>query len=679
MAGFHSFIGYAWIIDSLAKYDSAVVKQKPVPGQVIEFLRMPDRSVSSEDGQYPEVVVNISDQKYYIKAVITKEAQEKLESEDEHFTLVDIKNKIIILKQFSVCFTADEDLRRCEFYLTVQHFSILPMETNTVDILNCNMEPGVRKKIKELWQNYMTELEMNETSSDMNMSDTSLTQLLMVASEEKFSTLKSIAEQCLELDRFATQDSSLQSSTLWSIERKRNKENKEIFNIPIDLLLIPPHEEATLEQMTEFGNEGQCPSELTDSSEEDNSSQPYSSALSTLSEEAINEGPSSQSGNPWNNLQSLCVSLPTSSDSMPKFSPSNSQKSRRNEVGSDPDSSTPDALTSDTELTIGDSTKHRGEISPLMFSEHSSNPQEPSKSIAQTDCASSSTSPKCKKSSSTKISSLSLIPLTQDSPPRSPSVSSKVQISPIKSCMLESKGSPASKTDPFFLSVERNRGKCCSPRTRKALKRKQTSEDLKSTLSDLEQQEPENVERPDCVTTTDSFSVEIDDLSDNDNGVQTVVKKQIRKRDVANMGKIDRKTEQCIKTHVTKNHTSSKKRIQANKPSLQFVAVPKIQETKDSASSKLTAKVSTSKTCVQKAPSKEPYGQLSSFQAREKGIVPITDVENIELTHRDGTPFQYKYKPPSEDLCAHVNAIQLPADLCEWAMKMLSEDQGRVL
>ncbi|XP_073406224.1 adrenocortical dysplasia protein homolog isoform X2 [Dendrobates tinctorius] len=314
MAGYHSLIGYPWIIDCIANYDSTADKQKPVPGQVVEFLRMPDCSVYSEACQYPETVINISDQKYYIRAVITKEAQEKLESEDEHFSLATIKNKIIILKKFCMCFTAVEDLRRCEFYLTVQHFSVLPMETNTVDILNCNMEPGVRKKMKELWQNYMTELEMNGTSPDMNLSDVSLTQLLMIANEEKFSALKSIAEQCLELNPSVIEDVPQQGKNFWSMQRKRNQENAERFVIPSDLLLIPPHEEAILELMTECRYEGPCTNEPADSSERDSSSQPYSTAPSTPYEEPIEEEPNGQSQNPWNKLQSICVSIATSSD-----------------------------------------------------------------------------------------------------------------------------------------------------------------------------------------------------------------------------------------------------------------------------------------------------------------------------------------------------------------------------
>lgn len=680
MAGFHSFIGYPWIIDYIAKYENAGVQQKPVPGQVVEFLRMPDCSVTSENCQYPEAVINISDQKYYIRAVITKEAQQMLESEDEHFTLADIKNKIIILKKFSLCFTAVEDLSRCEFYLTVQHFSVLPMETNTVDILNCNMEPGVRKKIMELWQNYMTELEMNKTSQDMNLSDVSLTQLLIVASEEKFSALKSIAEQCLELDPYSTQDILPQGRTFWSIEKQRNQENTERFAIPVDLLRISPHEEAVLESITECRYDGQCTSELADSSEGDNFSQPFSTALSTLSEETVDEGTSSQSGNPWNKLQSLCVSVATSYDSQPKCSTS------VNELGSDPDSSTPDLFTSHADVSMDDSPNGKRDISPLMFPEHSSIPQQPSTSIA--DSASNNTSPTCRQGPSvnSSIASLSLIPLTQDSVKdslqRSFSVGCTFQISPRKSHMSEIKSSPAKKGDLYSLSDESDRDKCWSLTRRKALKRKQTLEDLESTHSDLEQQEPEYVERPDCVTTTVSSCEEIDKISDIANDIHTAVSRPIWEREaaipVSGTAKNNRKTEQCINTHITQNHKSSGKRIQAHKPSLQFVVNPKILTNKDSANEQLPAQRPTpSKVCNQ-APPNATQGQ-SSFQAREKSILPNYKGEKTKLAHHDGTPFQYKYKPPSEELCTHVNAIKIPTDLCEWAVKFLSEGEEKVL
>ncbi|XP_075682795.1 adrenocortical dysplasia protein homolog [Rhinoderma darwinii] len=683
MAGYHSLIGYPWIIDCLSKYDSRVVKQKPVPCQVVEFLRVPDRSVNSEGCEYPEAVVNISDQKYYIRAVITKEAQQMLESEDDHFTLADIKNKIIILKKFSVCFTAVEDLRTCEFYVTVQHFSVLPMETNSVDILNCNMEPGVREKIKELWQNFMTERETNETSPDMNLSDVSITQLLMVASEEKFSDLKSIAEQCLELEPSVTQDNPSQGTTFWSADQKRNEENTERFVIPVDLLLIPPNEEAALEQMTEFRYEGQCTGERADSSEGENSSQPYSTALSTFSEEPIDEGPSSQSGNPWNKLQSLCVSVATSSDSHPKCSTSVAQKSREIGVGSDPDSSTPDILTPNADVSTGDSPGGKSEVSPLMFSEHSPNPLQPSTRIPRTGSASTNASPICSPGRSLNASSasLNLIPLTQDSLKdslkKSLSMGSKVQISPIHMSVIES--SPKNKRDLFSLSDESNRGKSCSPRTRKASKRKQTSEELASILSDCEQQ----ADRPDCVTTTVSSDEEVGEVPANDDDDQTAVRKQIAERDaaipVSDMKKKNRKSEQYINTSIL-SHKSSRKRKPAQKSILQFVVNPKTLQNKDSSDEQLTAKGPTaSKTCVPETPPNRIYRPSSSFQAKEKTIEPIIEIGKNKLVHRDGTSFQYKYKPPSEELCACVNTIQIPADLRKWAVKVLSEGQEKAL
>ncbi|KAG8571592.1 hypothetical protein GDO81_011712 [Engystomops pustulosus] len=675
MAGYHSFIGYPWIIDCLAKYDSATAKQKPVPGQVVEFLRMPDQSVL-EDSKHPEAVINISDQKYYIRAVITKEAQQTLERDDDHFTLADLKNKMIILKQFSVCFTAVEDLRRCEFYLTVQHFSVLPMETNTVDILNCNMEPGVRQKIKELWQNYMTELEMNETSSDMNLSDVSLTQLLMIASEEKFSALKAIAEQCLDLDPVSTQDISPQTRTFWSLERKKQQVSPERFVIPVHLLLIPPHEEEVLEQMSEFRYEGQCPSEPADTSQEDDSSQPFSTALSTLSEDPVDEGPSDQYGNPWNNLQSLCVSVPPSSESQPTCSPSLAQNSRGNDVGSDADSSTPDIFTSDADISM-DYPKGRDEISPLMFSERSSNPQESSTSKPETDHASSNTSPKCGqgRSLNTSTTSLSLIPLTQDSPCRSVTATGNVSISPVKSHELHN--STTRKIGMFSVSDDSD----ISPRRRKVSKRKKTTDDRESPHSDLEQQDSEIIERPDCVTTPASSSE--DRLYNNGNRVQAATSTQVARQETeapgSDMKKNISKPDYYNKTRLTENHTPSKRRIQAHKPSLQFVVNPKILSTKDSADQQLTAKSPpTGQDSLQKTPTNTRHGQ-SSCQAKEKSFRAAIEVGKTELAHPDGTSFQYKYKAPSEDLCALVNSLQIPADLSEWAVKMLSEGQEKLV
>ncbi|XP_075069098.1 adrenocortical dysplasia protein homolog isoform X2 [Mixophyes fleayi] len=560
------------------------------------------------------------------------------------------------------------------------------MEANAVNLMNCNMEPGVRQKINELWQNYMKEREMSE-SSDMNLSDVSLTQLLMVETEEKFRALKSVAEHCLDLNLFETQEIPRQARTKWS-----NKDSTSSFSIPVNLLLIPPHEESALEQMTEFRNDLQITNDIEACSDQDNSSQIYSTAISTLSEEPMDDGPSSQSGNPWNKLQPLCVSVATCSDSQPRISTPVTQQNGEEELVADPDSCTPDIFISHVDVSISDS-EDQNESSSLTFSGQFSNTQLPETKILtnlqHTNELSSNSDLCTQRLSDTSIASLGLIPLSQNSlkdcstqthitQQKSLCMGSKVQICPVLSRSPESQNSPRIKIGQVSPNDGRNQESYLL-RTRKALKRKHALEDSETTLSDLEQQIPMCVERTDSGSTV-SGGDGITTVTNMISQVQTVFDKQLGERNgtppVSNMEKEQGRTEQVIKTASTKSpkivrKCTAKMWIQAHKPSLEFVVKPKMLATKCSQNILPTADVpATSRANLIEASSNVTCGPSSTFHAKEK--------HTAKLTHYDGTPFQYKYKSLPSDLCARVNAVRMPADLCEWAVKILSEHKGKV-
>ncbi|XP_063779136.1 adrenocortical dysplasia protein homolog isoform X2 [Pseudophryne corroboree] len=679
MAAYHTCIGWPWILDVLAKYGQGVVKQKPVLAQVIEFVKMPN--LSAEGSQYPEVAVHISDQKYYIRAVLTREAQETLEREDEHFTVADIKNKLIILKKFSVCFTAVEELKNCEFYLCVQHLSVMAMETNAVDLLNCNMDPGVWKIIKELWQNYMKECEMRETSG-MNSSDVCLTQLLMVESEEKFRALKSIAEHCLDLNPFETQEIPAQARTNWG-----NKKNENSFSVPMHLLLIPPHEESALEQMTEYRTDVQLTSDVDACCDTSISPQLYSTAISSLSAEPMDDGPSSQSRNPWNKLQPLCISVATCSDSQPGDSRPVKQWSGEEDLVPSPDSSTPEILMSHLDVSAMDFTESQNEISPLTFSETSKNPQPPeTKTLAQAaqSIDSSSTSGLCgqRSFSDTSLTSPVLKPLTQDSrsdcsnmipdsPPQgSFTMGSKVQICPVLSYSSDSENRPRIRIGHISPNHDRSR-EMYSLRRRKVMKRKLSSDDSESTLSDLEQQTPMCVDRTRCVSTLSGVEV-VTSVTRTDSHVQTAPDKQLEDRNrtepVLDEGRTEHAVTAGSESPKICRKITVKKWVQSKKPSLEFVT-KQMLVTEGSESTLSSALEPT----TSRANQKEASSSTTRGQANEKRTIPVID----KLTHYDGTPFQYKYKLPTADLCARVNAIRIPADLCEWALNILSDHKEK--
>ncbi|XP_018419844.1 PREDICTED: adrenocortical dysplasia protein homolog [Nanorana parkeri] len=678
MAPARSSIGYPWILDSIRKYNGEPFVLKAAPAQVVEFLKMPERT---KECQYPGAVVHISDRQYYIRAIITKEAQETMEREDEHFTLAHIKNKMVILKKVTLSFAAEEDLRCCEFFLTIEHFCILPMEIDTVDLLNCNVEPGVLKRIKELWQMYMTELQKKDSMSDMNSSDISLTQLLMIASEEKLGELKSLAEQCLDLNSYATQDISPQARTLWSTEIRNNKRNDHTFSIPINLLLIPPEEEAALEQMSEFRPDVNSASDADISSEDldhdgSDSSQQYNSAVSTLSQEPMEDAFYGQPGNPWNNLPSICVSGSIGSVASDPFI---TQQNNEKDPATDSDS-TPDIPHYHHDKSLSGSSESQDETTPLKPSKLLSHQiQSEAKISPSTNQTRASSSDSDLLSSQRRLSDcsqslLSLIPLVQGSsgqihtsPQRKAALESKVPLSPISTYGSGNNRDYKIIRNIFPANGRRHIETCHSPREWKAMKRKQAPEDLDPIRSDQEQQAAVHPERPDCaaaVMSSESTAI---------NGTQTETDSSTEERakttNYTCMYKKQTRREQVNKTASTDiavacATTPIRKKTLPHKPCLEFVTKPTMKAPENSENALPAADLPTTSS---KDPSSVSHGQTSVFQA------PVLEMKKTKMTHYDGKPFQYKYKPPSADLCTRVNAVRMPADLHQWAVTILSE------
>ncbi|XP_069073783.1 adrenocortical dysplasia protein homolog [Pleurodeles waltl] len=238
-------IAHPWILKLVENYGQSETMPVAVAAKVVKFVKMPQNQFDNLTG--PAAVVHISDRESYIQAVITNGAKRKMEEEEEHFSFEDIHNKIIILKEFEIVFRQEEELIDCGFYIRIECFSILPMEPDREDGgVNCNEVPVVKWKIKEHWQKYRKETEMQDTPGDC------LTQLLNVANEEKLSDLKNTAYSCLNLR--GSSPSIHPATTEWQ-NRKRSKTDKDVFSVPINWLIISPEEEEILNNLEEWSDD----------------------------------------------------------------------------------------------------------------------------------------------------------------------------------------------------------------------------------------------------------------------------------------------------------------------------------------------------------------------------------------------------------------------------------------
>ncbi|XP_030064410.1 adrenocortical dysplasia protein homolog isoform X2 [Microcaecilia unicolor] len=142
----------------------------------------------------------------------------------------------------------------CEFYLRIQRFVILSMETDNVDLLNCNRHPEVKKKIRTLWQDHMEELCMKDTGC----SDGPLNRFLKVMNEESLSLLKSTVLECLSLQERDQQPTTSRRALQPAIGLRTagwkadGMKSQAIFSVPLNLLIIPAEEAVALNNFPDW-------------------------------------------------------------------------------------------------------------------------------------------------------------------------------------------------------------------------------------------------------------------------------------------------------------------------------------------------------------------------------------------------------------------------------------------
>ncbi|RXM33566.1 hypothetical protein EOD39_1268 [Acipenser ruthenus] len=132
MAFITSSVVWPWIVKLLETYGNTEGRLRPVQAQVIEFGDLAD--YTHEGKGVAAALVNISDYEFYIPAVITLQAKQLLEEEEDHYDLSNLKNKDIVLRNYRVAFQDAAEECKCEFFIVIENFRILPKETQTANV-----------------------------------------------------------------------------------------------------------------------------------------------------------------------------------------------------------------------------------------------------------------------------------------------------------------------------------------------------------------------------------------------------------------------------------------------------------------------------------------------------------------------------------------------------------------
>ncbi|XP_039618974.1 adrenocortical dysplasia protein homolog isoform X2 [Polypterus senegalus] len=303
-----------WIVKLIEQYENSEELTKAVKAKVLKFVNLAALQNETTEGQ--NVIVYLSDHETYIPAVISQEAIQALDEEEDHYVLSDLKNKVIVLRKYRVMFQAETEEKKCEFIIEILNFRIMSIYTDTPHVCDCKGLPEVKQKIHKLWLSFVGEDSIS-TASHAGMS---LTQMLSYMKEDGFTNLVNLATECLDLSDPADRPSTSWDTRLlfpapltgWKAERRKNKGVKS-FSIPISLLAIPEEQKKILDNIPEWMEDYVSPREDTgmevlpavDMSVSAESDSTATSFSPLISEKTVGSCDTGASQLPWNQYPGL--------------------------------------------------------------------------------------------------------------------------------------------------------------------------------------------------------------------------------------------------------------------------------------------------------------------------------------------------------------------------------------
>ncbi|KAM6430306.1 adrenocortical dysplasia protein homolog isoform 3-T3 [Liasis olivaceus] len=286
-----------WIVTLLLEYKESVTKTDGQIGHVLKVLNEPKVHQDAEQG--PETILCIGDGHHYIEVVVAAKAGEMTKSSIAQSGFSGILGQFIILQNYRVCFKAATKMEDCQFYLILECFRVMPMKREEKRLRDCNQEPSVLQKIKELWQKSFVLQPWFSSESP------SVSQVLKEINQDQLSTLKQNAKNCLNLlDPSKLLDSeqlAVYPDTKWQLERKQDKMHQDIFAIPAKFLVISAENEAALSQSYTAKTPQAVPEADENIQEDDRSTISFFSAADSASLDGSLE-------NPWDAFPGITLS-----------------------------------------------------------------------------------------------------------------------------------------------------------------------------------------------------------------------------------------------------------------------------------------------------------------------------------------------------------------------------------
>ncbi|XP_033014764.1 uncharacterized protein LOC117052125 isoform X2 [Lacerta agilis] len=231
-----------WIVNLLLEYKDSEAREEGQLGHVLRVLN--ETKALHHDEQLPAAVLCIADGHHYIQVDVSAQAVQMTKSALPQSGFSSIVGQFIVLQNFRVCFKEAANVEDCRFYLVLDCFRVMPMKRRERRQQDCNREPSVLEKIKELWQKSLAlqPWSSSETSS--------VSEVLREIKQDRLNTLKENAKDCLSLlnpsKLLDFEQLAVYPDTKWQVERKQDKVHQNVFAIPAKLLTISAENEALL-------------------------------------------------------------------------------------------------------------------------------------------------------------------------------------------------------------------------------------------------------------------------------------------------------------------------------------------------------------------------------------------------------------------------------------------------
>ncbi|XP_034975741.1 uncharacterized protein LOC118087309 isoform X2 [Zootoca vivipara] len=322
-----------WIVNLLLEYKDSEAREEGQLGHVLRVLN--ETEALDHDEQLPAAVLCIADGHHYIQMEVTAKAVQMTKCALPQSGFSSIVGQFIVLQNFRVCFKEAAKVEDCRFYLVLDCFRVMPMKRRERRQQDCNREPSVLEKIKELWQKSLAlqPWSSSETSS--------VSEVLREIKQDRLSTLKENAKDCLSLlnpsKLLDSEQLAVYPDTKWQVERKQDKVHQNVFVIPAKLLTISAENEALLHK-SYLPKPSQAVLESTQDDDQ--------STVSFFSAEA--ESPDGSLENPWDVFPGMTLSTSCDTSGISHSLPCAQQMLMANTAGEEEtprsNSCTPDLL-----------------------------------------------------------------------------------------------------------------------------------------------------------------------------------------------------------------------------------------------------------------------------------------------------------------------------------------------